>query len=95
MSTYCGSMRWRQPLACAPAQVLTLTLEKTFKSVAPKFDFWRALVPGHPEIDTHKLTREGVGAKGGGGEGGAAVGLSVLQPGQLDAYQMGNMGVRL
>ena len=31
---------------CGCAQVLVLTLEKAFKSVAPKFDYWRSILPG-------------------------------------------------
>lgn len=44
---------------------MTVTLEKSHKSVAPKFDYWRAVVVGdlsvHREIDTHKIASESSG----------------------------------
>lgn len=64
-------------------QVLSITLEKVTASVAPKFDYWRAIIPGHHEIDTHKISAEEAGT-----------GLQMLRPGQYDPVQMRNMGVR-
>lgn len=56
---------------------LILTLEKQSKSLAPKFDYWRSVVTGHPEIDTHKI-------EGGGG------GMQMVQPGMMDTAQLRN-----
>lgn len=64
-------------------QMLILTLEKTSKSMAPKFDYWRAIIPGQHEIDTHLITSEEAGT-----------GLQMLQPGQYDPDQLRNMGVK-
>mmetsp|Transcript_18580 Transcript_18580/g.52211 ORF Transcript_18580/g.52211 Transcript_18580/m.52211 type:complete len:154 (-) Transcript_18580:381-842(-) len=63
--------------------VLVITLEKACKSVAPKFDYWRSVIPGQEEIDTHKLSREAEGLS-----------LNMINPGDLDAMQMRNMGVQ-
>ncbi|GFH13712.1 uncharacterized protein HaLaN_09649 [Haematococcus lacustris] len=53
------------------------------KSVAPKFDYWRAIIPGQHEIDTHKISSEEAGT-----------GLQMLQPGQYDPDQLRHMGLK-
>ncbi len=63
--------------------MLNITLEKHSKSLAPKFDYWRAIIPGQHEIDTHKITNEEAGT-----------GMQMLQPGQYDPVQMRNMGIK-
>ncbi|GFH16862.1 hypothetical protein V8C86DRAFT_2489226 [Haematococcus lacustris] len=63
--------------------MLILTLEKLTKSVAPKFDYWRAIIPGQHEIDTHKISSEEAGT-----------GLQMLQPGQYDPDQLRHMGLK-
>ncbi|KAG2492801.1 hypothetical protein HYH03_008961 [Edaphochlamys debaryana] len=60
--------------------LLSVTLEKQVKSLAPKFDYWRMLVLGHPEIDTHQIVSDGQSTR-------------MLDPGQLDPYQLQNMGL--
>ncbi|PNH08199.1 Omega-6 fatty acid desaturase, chloroplastic [Tetrabaena socialis] len=60
--------------------LLSVTLEKQVKSLAPKFDYWRSLVVGHPEIDTHQIVSDGQATR-------------MLNPGQLDPYQLQNMGL--
>ncbi len=62
------------------AQVLVVSLEKQVKSLAPKFDYWRSLVVGHPEIDTHQIVSDGQATR-------------MLDPTQLDPYQLHNMGL--
>ncbi|GMH38271.1 hypothetical protein BSKO_06155 [Bryopsis sp. KO-2023] len=42
-------------------KVLVVTLEKSDKSLSTKFDFWRSVVQGQPEIDTHMIEREWTG----------------------------------
>ena len=70
--------------------MLTLTLEKAVQSQAPKWDYWRSLNPGHPEleIDTHVLTSKetGIGGDGGGG-------MRMVQPGKMDPDQLRAMGL--
>lgn len=61
-------------------QLLTVTLEKHVKSLAPKFDYWRSIVPGQPEIDTHQIVSESQGA-------------SMVQPGNMDPQQLHSMGL--
>lgn len=61
-------------------QLLTVTLEKHVKSLAPKFDYWRCIVAGQPEIDTHQLVSEASGAQ-------------MLQPGNMDPQQLHSMGL--
>mmetsp|Transcript_30834 Transcript_30834/g.68300 ORF Transcript_30834/g.68300 Transcript_30834/m.68300 type:complete len:303 (+) Transcript_30834:91-999(+) len=65
--------------------LLILTLEKSSKSMAPKFDYWRSIQPGTPdlEIDTHKLSS--------GEEEGT--GLQMMQPGSMDPEQLRAMGL--
>jgi hypothetical protein len=63
--------------------MLNLTLEKQTKSLAPKFDYWRAIIPGQHEIDTHKISSEDAGT-----------GLQMLHPGQYDPDQLRNMGLK-
>ena len=41
-------------------------MEKQTKSLAPKFDYWRSVVLGHDEIDTHKIVSENQQGGGGG-----------------------------
>ncbi len=67
--------------------MLNIMLEKSVKSMAPKFDYWRSVHPGFPEleIDTHKIESEG--SNGGGG------GMQMLQPGQMDPAQLRAMGL--
>ncbi|EFJ49036.1 hypothetical protein VOLCADRAFT_90254 [Volvox carteri f. nagariensis] len=60
--------------------VLVVSMEKQVKSLAPKFDYWRSLVLGHPEIDTHQIVSDGQATR-------------MLDPGQLDPYQLQNMGL--
>ncbi|PNW74226.1 hypothetical protein CHLRE_13g590400v5 [Chlamydomonas reinhardtii] len=62
--------------------LLAVTLEKQVKSLAPKFDFWRSLVTGHPEIDTHQIVSEANQQS-----------ARMLDPGQLDPVQLQNMGL--
>ncbi|GFR52215.1 hypothetical protein Agub_g14756, partial [Astrephomene gubernaculifera] len=62
--------------------LLSITLEKQVRSLAPKFDFWRCVVLGHPEIDTHQIP------PGEGGGGGAAMG----GPGGVGGMGMGMGG---
>lgn len=66
----------------AHVQLLAVTLEKQVKSLAPKFDFWRSLVTGHPEIDTHQIVSEANQQS-----------ARMLDPGQLDPVQLQNMGL--
>uniref|UniRef100_A0A7S0UTS1 Fibronectin type-III domain-containing protein n=1 Tax=Polytomella parva TaxID=51329 RepID=A0A7S0UTS1_9CHLO len=69
-----------------PSKSLVVTLEKRVPSVAPKFDFWRWVVEGEPEIDTHQFPSQGeqnsggggLGDSGGGGSGGGLGGLGGL-----------------
>lgn len=65
--------------------MLNVILEKAVKSMAPKFDYWRSIHPGHPEleIDTHKIE-----AEEGGGRG-----MQMMQPSQMDPQQLRNMGL--
>ncbi|GIL92556.1 hypothetical protein Vretimale_18973 [Volvox reticuliferus] len=60
--------------------VLVVSMEKQVKSLAPKFDYWRSLALGHPEIDTHQIASDGQATR-------------MLDPGQLDPYQLQNMGL--
>jgi hypothetical protein len=71
------------PHTCA-LQVLTVVLEKAVPSVAPKFDYWRAIVPGDHEIDTHAIVTDK-----------DSEGPQVLQPGQYDPRQLRNMGIHM
>ncbi|KXZ47699.1 hypothetical protein GPECTOR_33g581 [Gonium pectorale] len=66
--------------------LLSVTLEKAVKSLAPKFDYWRSLVVGHPEVDTHQIVSDPQQGGGGGA-------TRMLDPGQLDPYQLHNMGL--
>ena len=61
-------------------QLLSITLEKQVKSLAPKFDFWRSLVVGHPEIDTHQIVSESQATR-------------MLDPSQLDPTQLQHMNL--
>ncbi|MEW5307429.1 MAG: hypothetical protein WDW36_009826 [Sanguina aurantia] len=66
--------------------VLTVTLEKSHKSVAPKFDFWRTVVVGdlsvHREIDTHKIVGE------------RDSGAQMFNASQVDPQQLRDRGLR-
>ncbi|GAX75432.1 hypothetical protein CEUSTIGMA_g2876.t1 [Chlamydomonas eustigma] len=68
---------------------LNITLEKAVRSQAPKFDYWRSVQPGHPEleIDTHLIVVE----RGGGGDNGA--GMHMIQPGKMDPEQLRAMSL--
>lgn len=63
------------------AQLLTVVLEKQHKSMAPKFDYWRNIVPGHPEIDTHHIPSD------------PSNGPQMIQPGMMDPLQMQKLGL--
>jgi len=67
--------------------MLNITLEKAVRSQAPKFDYWRSVQPGNPEleIDTHLIVAER------GGETGA--GMQMIQPGKMDPDQLRAMGL--
>lgn len=72
--------------AACDVQMLNFMLEKTHKSLAPKFDYWRAIIPNHPdhrEIDTHKITSEEAGT-----------GMQMINPSQMDPAQLRAMGLK-
>ena len=54
----------------------------------PFRDYWRSILPHHPEleIDTHLLTPEDTGIKPGGG-------MQMIQPGNMDPDQLEAMGL--
>ncbi len=66
--------------------MLNVILEKSVPSQAPKFDYWRSVEPGHPEleIDTHKIVVE----KGEGPN------MQFIQPGKMDKAQLRNMNLK-
>ena len=69
-------------------QMLNIILEKATKSQAPKWDYWRSIHPGFPEleIDTHLLTPEDTGIAQGGG-------MRMVEPGKMNAAQLQAMGL--
>ncbi|KAG2443291.1 hypothetical protein HYH02_009361 [Chlamydomonas schloesseri] len=73
---------WELTKEKAGHMLLAITLEKQVKSLAPKFDFWRSLVTGHPEIDTHQIVSEANQQS-----------ARMLDPNQLDPLQLQNMGL--
>lgn len=62
--------------------LLSITLEKQVKSLAPKFDYWRSLVLGHPEIDTHQIVSDA-----------SAQPTQMINPAQMDPHQLHSMGL--
>lgn len=77
----------------APSHAADPPPRRRAQSLAPKFDYWRSLVAGHPEIDTHQIVSVSEASQQAGGFGGGGGGPQMLHPSQMDPSQLQRMGL--